>query len=354
MRILIVRLGAIGDIIHTLPALSAIKSALPGSTIYWAVEKKSAEILRGNPLIEDLIEVDTRSLKGGRRIEDIFLDLSRQIRSIRRHRYDLAIDMQGLIKSAVLAKASGAERVAGYDRTGMREPAARFLYSERFAVGQQMHVIRKSMALAGAAIGIDLVDSPIDLPISTSESDRIEAASMISDLGDRIALLNPAGGWVTKLWPAENFGRLADRLRDELGLEPIVVAGPTERDLAEKVAAATRNGVRIEYPGLKAFYELARLSQVYIGGDTGPTHLAIAAGTPIVGIFGPTEWWRNGSLEPDDICVERTDINCRIDCHRRTCSNWICMDIPVATVFDAVVKRLAASAGKSTDAEIRL
>jgi ADP-heptose:LPS heptosyltransferase len=95
-------------------------------------------------------------------------------------------------------------------------------------------------------------------------------------------------------------------------------------------------------PGIKEFYALAAGAEVYIGGDTGPTHIAAAAGAPIVGIFGPTEWWRNGSLNPLDICVGREDISCRIDCHRRTCSKWICMDISVEQVFDAVRKRVGA------------
>ena len=91
---------------------------------------------------------------------------------------------------------------------------------------------------------------------------------------------------------------------------------------------------------LKAFYSLAKEARVYVGGDTGPTHLAVAAGAPIVGLFGPTEWWRNGSPRADDVCVERTDIDCRVDCHRRSCSKWICMDIEVERVFRAVEKRL--------------
>jgi ADP-heptose:LPS heptosyltransferase len=88
------------------------------------------------------------------------------------------------------------------------------------------------------------------------------------------------------------------------------------------------------------FYELAKRARIYVGGDTGPTHLAIAAGAPIVGIFGPTDWWRNGSLNPDDICVERLDIGCRVDCHRRSCSNWICMDISPEAVLEAVRERM--------------
>ena len=87
---------------------------------------------------------------------------------------------------------------------------------------------------------------------------------------------------------------------------------------------------------------LAQKAKVYVGGDTGPTHIAVPAGAPIVGMFGPTEWWRNGSPYPEDICVERTDIDCRVDCHRRACSNWICMDIEVERVLNAVMRRIGA------------
>jgi ADP-heptose:LPS heptosyltransferase len=121
----------------------------------------------------------------------------------------------------------------------------------------------------------------------------------------------------------------------------VVVTGPGEETLAERVRGASHSEKNLfAIPSLKGLYELARLSTVYVGGDTGPTHLAVAAGAPVVGLFGPTEWWRNGSPNPNDVCVERLDIHCRVDCHRRTCSNWICMDISVDSVFDAVKTRI--------------
>jgi heptosyltransferase I len=125
-------------------------------------------------------------------------------------------------------------------------------------------------------------------------------------------------------------------------LRSVVTTGPKEERLAAEVHAHSRSGKTITVrPTLKGFYELAKRADLYVGGDTGPTHLAIAAGAPIVGIFGPTEWWRNGSLDPDDVCVARFDIDCRVDCHRRTCSKWICMDIRPEVVLDAVRTRLA-------------
>ncbi|HMJ09602.1 MAG TPA: glycosyltransferase family 9 protein, partial [Pyrinomonadaceae bacterium] len=132
---------------------------------------------------------------------------------------------------------------------------------------------------------------------------------------------------------------------DEHGLASVVVTSPAETELAARVLAASKTAkIVAAQPSLKAFYELAKLARLYIGGDTGPTHIAIAAGAPVVGIFGPTEWWRNGSLNASDICVERTDIGCRVDCHRRECSNWICMDIDVDAAAEAVSRRLIRSA----------
>jgi len=341
VNILLVRLSAIGDIVHSLPTLAAIKRHLPDARISWVAEKRSAEILRDNPMIDDLIEVDTRSFKGGRRIEDILIDMSRQARLIRRAKYDIAIDLQGLIKSAVATQVSGAKRRWGFDKNGLREPAGRFFYTDSVKTEPKIHVIRKNLSLAAAALGSD-EPKELEFPIATNELHKAEAADLVSKADGRpIAMLNPAGGWVTKLWRAADFGRLADRLDHELGLTPIVVTGPNESELASVVRANSRSeSVVFAEPSLKGFYELAKLVTVYVGGDTGPTHLAIAAGAPVVGVFGPTEWWRNGSLNDADICVERTDIDCRINCHRRTCSNWICMDIPVETVFEAVKKRI--------------
>jgi ADP-heptose:LPS heptosyltransferase len=155
--------------------------------------------------------------------------------------------------------------------------------------------------------------------------------------------LNPAGGWPTKLWAPEKFGALADALWKTLGLQSVVTHGPGDLELANAVKRAAGSTVRLANVSLKGFYELASKAKVYVGGDTGPTHIAVAAGTPIVGIFGPTEWWRNGSPRPQDICVERNDIDCRVDCHRRSCANWICMDISVERVLEAVEQRLSAT-----------
>jgi ADP-heptose:LPS heptosyltransferase len=124
-------------------------------------------------------------------------------------------------------------------------------------------------------------------------------------------------------------------------LQSLVTHGPGEEQLAQSVVDGSQSGkARTVKLSLKGFFALAQHAKIYVGGDTGPTHLAVAAKAPIVGLFGPTEWWRNGSPRPVDICVERNDIDCRVDCHRRSCSKWICMDIEVERVLKAVDARI--------------
>jgi heptosyltransferase-1 len=343
MRILIVKLGSIGDIVHTLPALAALRAGFPESEISWVVERNLSEILRDNPLLDRLIEVDTKALRRGLMSGETLRAPRQQLRRLRASAFDVALDFQGLLKSASIARLSGARRVFGYSRAGLREPASSIFLSKRISVPKQVHVIRKGLLLVEGAMGISVPEDAqqFSFPIVVSPADE-QAANEAADAGGRkYAIVNPGGGWPTKLWSADRFGKLADALWSSYGLTSLVTYGPGEEALADAVRESSETGrARPVNLSLKAFYSLAKGARVYVGGDTGPTHLAVAAGAPVVGLFGPTEWWRNGSPRVEDVCVERTDIDCRVDCHRRSCSKWICMDIEVGRVFRAVEKRL--------------
>ena len=154
MRILIVKLGSIGDIVHTLPALAALRAAMPQAEISWVVERRSAEILRDNPLLDRLIEVDTKALRRGLMSGETLRAPRQQLRRLRASAFDVALDFQGLLKSASIARLSGARRVFGYSRAGLREPASALLLSKTVAVPRQTHVIRKSLLLLQGALGI--------------------------------------------------------------------------------------------------------------------------------------------------------------------------------------------------------
>jgi heptosyltransferase I len=358
MRILFVKLGSIGDVVHALPALAAVRRARPSARVSWVVERRAAEILRDNPFLESLIEVDTKALRRWPVSGETLLAPRQQLRRLRASAFDLSLDFQGLLKSALIAKLSGAPRRAGFDRRSLREPASRFLLTETVKTPSRAHVIRKNLALAAGALGVAVPSDPeqFEFPVAVRREHEHEADAIVERAGGPFAVLNPGGGWPTKLWDAEKFGALADALLHEYGLKSVVTYGPGERDLAARVEAASREpgAVLTASPTLKGFFALARRASVYVGGDTGPTHLAVAAGAPVVGLFGPTEWWRNGSPRPTDICVERTDINCRTDCHRRACSQWICMDIRVGRVVEAVGERLRRAAGSPNLKEVRI
>ncbi len=348
MQILIVKLSSIGDVVHTLPMLSALKKALPNAEISWAVEKGSAEILRNNPLLERLIEVDTKALRQADLLGRTLRAAREQFKDLRASEFDIAIDFQGLLKSATILKLAKAKKRYGFSKRNLREPASRVLLSETIDVEPKQNIIHKNIKLAENSLRNFLEDQSfkfdcgnVDFPIATDESHKQETAKIIEKTGENFAILNPAGGWWTKLWDAGKYGELADKLWNELGITSVISTAPNEIELAEKVLQNSISDKTIAaQPSLKGFYELAKRAKIYIGGDTAPTHLAVAAKCPVVGVFGPTEWWRNGSINHDDICVERNDIDCRVDCHRRTCDKWICMDISVETVFDSIRKRL--------------
>ncbi len=347
MRILIVKLSSIGDVVHTLPALAAVRRYLPDAEIAWAVEKSAAEILRGNQFIDQLIEIDTRSLRrsDGKASGKLLVGAARQLRELRKYEFDIALDFQGLLKSAAIIKLAKTKKRVGFAKQNLREPASRFLLTDTVDVEMPTHIIRKNLTLAKRALNIPTPETVYEFPIFTDENHRREAVQIIEQTGGNYAILNPAGGWTTKLWAAENFGALADKLWRENNLVSVVTTAPNEIELAQTVLRHSRSGkTRLAQPSLKGFYELAKHAKIYIGGDTAPTHLAVAANAPVVGIFGPTEWWRNGSPHENDICVELNDIGCRADCHRRACDNWICLNIEVETVWRAAQKRLELSA----------
>jgi heptosyltransferase-1 len=348
MRLLIVKLGSIGDIVHTLPSLAAIRRGLPHAEISWVVERRAAEILRDNPALDRLIEVDTKALRRWSVSGETLLAPRQQLRRLRASTFDSALDFQGLLKSAAIARLSKAKRSYGFAREALREPASRFLLTKTVKVPTDTHVIVKNLALVKGALGIHVPTAPeeFEFPIATAREHILEADEATTGIAGGFAILNPGGGWPTKLWGAERFGALADELWTHYGLQSLVTYGPAERELADSVQLASRSGkVRAVSPSLKGFYALARRASLYVGGDTGPTHLAVAAGAPVAGLFGPTEWWRNGSPRPEDICIERRDIDCRVDCHRRACSQWICMDISVEQVLHFAGERLGRGPG---------
>jgi heptosyltransferase-1 len=261
--------------------------------------------------------------------------------ALRRERYDVALEAQGLWKSAAWARLSGAARVVGWERRFRREPASALLLGETRAVPESaLHVIDKNLSLL-EAVGIRALGRrQFPLPASPAGSARVDAELGALGLG-RFALLLPGGGWRNKLWPAERHGALARALA-ERGLPALVAWGPGERALAERVAAGSDGAARPCFETtLLELAEVARRAAVVVGADTGPLHLACAVRAPAVGLYGPTDPARNGPFAPADEVVRVTP-PCA-PCHKRSCGTHdrVMEELPVEAALAAVERRLA-------------
>ncbi|MEP7039803.1 MAG: glycosyltransferase family 9 protein, partial [Acidobacteriota bacterium] len=226
MKILIVKLSSIGDLVHTLPALAAIRRALPEAEISWAVEKSAAEILRQNSFLANLIEIDTKSLRKREQFGNSVSAARQQLRELRALKFDVTLDFQGLLKSSTIAKLAKSKKIYGFAKQNLREPVSRFLLTDKIKVAQETHIIVKNLKLAGEALNISVPDSNFEFPIFTHEEHKREAEEIIAQTDANFAILNPAGGWATKLWHAEKFGALADRLWEENNLISVITTAP--------------------------------------------------------------------------------------------------------------------------------
>ena len=353
MRILIVKLGSIGDVVHTLPAVAALRRHLPDAHLSWAVERGgAAKLLTGTPVVDEVIELNLRGWRRSLMNLDTQTEIRQALYRVRKAGFDLSLDFQGLLKSAMVARLARVPRRIGFCRAALREPAAALMMNELVEVDDRQHIIRKHLQLV-AHLGVPLPEK-FEFPIALDDDERSFANRHFERTNGRFAILNPGGGWPTKLWGAEGFAAIADRLWQEYGIRSFITYGPGEEELAQAVVASTRTGQAEQLDSsLREFLALAARATLFLGGDTGPMHLAAAAGTPIVTIFGPTAAARNGPFDPHDIVVERDDLDCRTDCYRRSCGHTSCMKIPVETVWQAVQRRLNLGASQGLSLSLK-
>ena len=259
-RILVVRLGAMGDILHTLPAVASLKRSFPRSRLTWLVEKRWAALLEGNLFVDRVALLDRESAS----------TVLHSWRALRSENYDLAVDFQGLLKSAVAAAASRAGRIIGFDRT--RERAAGVFYSNRIS-SESTHIVNRNLDLAEAAGARERLHI-FPIPEGSPEGELPK--------GDFV-LASPLAGWRAKQWPMESYMALAERLRD--ARIPLVLNLPTGADVP---------GALVHRSGIAGLIYATRRAAAVIGVDSGPMHLAAALDKPGVAIFGPTDPARNG------------------------------------------------------------
>ena len=333
MKFLIVRLGALGDIVHALPVAAALREHYPDARIDWLVDAHHTAMV-------DLVTVISRRTA----VESSqVLDGLRTVGMLRRERYDAAIDLQGLLKSAAFARLSGAARVIGFDREHVRERGATFFYTECGHPGDAAHIIDRNLSLLEP---LGIVDRARRFPIAVPESAAVEAvAARVARDGRRgFALVNPGAGWPNKRWPLDRFSQVASWIARTHGLLPVVLWGPGEQDVGARIVNRSRDtAILAPKTGVGDVLALSRVARLMVSGDTGPLHLAAAVATPIVALFGPTNPARNGPWDEADISLSRYR-ECVCHYERRCRRGRSCIeDISVDEVRDAIDRRLAAA-----------
>lgn len=347
-RFLVIRLGSLGDLVHAVPAVAELRRAHPDAQIDWLVERPHAALLEQVPAVSNVIVLKGRSLGG-------WLATRAELRA---KQYDVAIDLQGLMKSAALARLSGAKRVIGFDTKSLREPAARFFYTEQIPVDDARHVIEKNRTLMHRVICdrrsgepnkplAPWPPGPLDLKLSPSPALDSLRTSGISEY----ALLNPSAAWPNKRWPVESFADVAKRIHATYGWTPVVLWGPGEEQIADAIVTGT-GGIAVRAPKttFNDLLALAKESRLFVSGDTGPLHLGCAMSAPVVALFGPTTPKRNGPWDDRDVSISRYD---QCDCHyERVCRlrsagasasqgrDWCLGTITVAEVTNAIAARV--------------
>ena len=304
LRVLIVRTGAMGDVLHALPAIAALRRAQPEWFIGWAIEPRWSALLQsrrsfnaaesrgaGMPLVDRWYRVDTSAWKRQALSPGTLRSILRLRRELQAQQFDVCIDMQGTIRSAVIGRMAGARRFAG--GTAPREVPAKWFYREPVKT-KAAHVVEQACELVSAVLGQGLQPGAVTLPADEASEARCNGLlAKVMPEGGRFVWLAPTAGWGAKVWLAESYGALAAELR-RAGFRVLVNAASGHDATAMRVVQASGGAATVVACTVEELISLTRRAALVIAGDTGPLHLAAALERPVVALFGPTDPLRNG------------------------------------------------------------
>lgn len=327
-RFAVVRLGSLGDIVHTFPAVAGLRDSFPTAPIVWLAHPRWIGLIASSNLATEIWPVDSRDLSSVRQV----------IRQLRDFRPDAVIDFQGLWKSAIPQFLAGNRRRIGFSSSTIREFGVPILYSERVEC-RTTHIADQNGELslqAGAQRGV------ADVALQVLPRDQEAACNRLrkENLNSYIAL-SPGGGWRSKCWPADRFGALCQLIRKEMNLRCVVNYGPGEEGLFTAIKNSSGNAEPVAWDGeLGCLMAMLKNARCVVGGDTGPLHLAIALRTPAVALFGPTDPARNGPYPPNEIVLRSP--SAKTSHSRVAATDSSMLELSVEDVFAAVVKRIGA------------
>jgi heptosyltransferase-1 len=342
-KILIVRLSAMGDILNSLPVAAAILQTYPDSIIDWVIEERWLELLRARgtssdgtrshqkPLVNSIFSVNTRKWRDRPLSKQTRSEILELRRKLRENQYTSVIDVQGAIRSAVIARMSGCPRVLGFEKP--REGPAKYLYTQRVQA-QGDHILEQNVSLASLPVP---QRNPEMLPCDPAAESWCDAELKKLN-SQKFAILNPGAGWGAKEWPPERYGEVACELAKD-GVSSVLNIGPNEDDLAEKVESTSNGSTHRVSGSIGELIALMRRASLFIGGDTGPMHLANLLGIPVLAIFGPTNPARNGPYYQPYIVLRHENSHTSYSHHDREHAGL--MSITAAEVTAAARKLLS-------------
>ncbi len=345
MRLLLVKLSALGDVIHTLPTLEALRRGFPRAHLAWLVEEAAAPLVFGHPAVDEVLVVRRRSWleawgrRGGRR--QAAREVRGLIRNLREPGFDIVLDLQGLLKSAVWTAVARSPRKVGYDRT--REGSYLALTERLPPFDPEAHAVRRYL---NAAYHLGAPEGPpvFRVPLTAGTGEWL--APVWEEAPGPLVVMHPGARWATKLWPEEKWAALADRLQRRGPLRVVFTGSRADRPAIARIRGQMRTPT-LDLAGRTTLLELARLlSQAHLAitTDTGPMHLAAAVGTRVAALFGPTAPGRTGPFGEGHIVVRR-GLDCS-PCFRKQCPEPHCLSgLTVAEVESAAAEVLRVARG---------
>jgi lipopolysaccharide heptosyltransferase I len=324
-KILIVKPSSLGDIVHSLPFLYSIRNRFPDAEIHWLVAKGLEGLLQGHPMISRLHVINKDGWKNIKNMTATFSEIKNLSKNIRSENYDIAIDLQGLLRSGIISYASHAPVRIGFKEA--REGSAIF-YTNKIEGGREIHAVDRYLKIA-AALGCETSDVKFPMPPfeETAQTGRIK-----NETG-KYAVIVPGARWETKIWPYEKFGRLASMLP----MKSIVIGSSADIGISEEIERLSK-GAAVSLVGktdLKELTSLIKDAALVVTNDSGPMHIAAAFDIPLIAIFGPTNPVRTGPYGKRHIIV-KAGADCA-PCYKKKCGNIKCMDnITVEQVYKAV------------------
>ena len=326
-KILVIKPSSLGDVVHSLPFLSALHSCFPAAAIHWVVARGNEGLLEGNPVISKLWIIDKDGWKDPGRIKRTLSEITGITASLRKEKFDMVIDLQGLMRSGLIAKATGSPVRVGFSES--RE-GSRLFYTHKVRGGRGVHAVDRYLKVA-RALGCTIEEACFSMP-RISEPERI---TQIQDRLGEYAVMVPGARWHTKQWPAERFARIAS----VLGIRSVIVGSSADSETAKLIEAASGDEA-LSMAGETDIRDLICLikgAKFMITNDSGPMHIAAACGVPVIAIFGPTSPVLTGPYGSGHIIV-RAPADCS-PCRKRECDDMKCMkEITMEQVMEAVNK----------------